>query len=95
MEKQLAKLLKEVNENYENYDRRYIIVLDILIISKKLGYPCGFRHDASEPDWPVVVVDLPMIGQVSWHMPPSNIEYDNSSVDDCKARCSQYANAFR
>ena len=87
---ELAKLLKSINENYENYDVRYILVLQTLIEAKKLNYKAGFRYDSSEPDWPVVVIELPELGQVSWHMPPSKIEYDNSSPKDCQERCEKF-----
>lgn len=90
MKKKLAKLLKKINLNYQDFDTRYSLVLKALLIAKKLGYDAGFRHDKSEPDWPVVTIDLPEIGQVSWHMPPCNLEYDNSTPDDCKRRCEEF-----
>ena len=43
----LANILKLINENYENYDVRYNLVLQALIEAKKLNYNAGFRFDPS------------------------------------------------
>lgn len=86
-ERDLARILSQITENYTNYDIRYTLVLRALLQAKSLGYPCGFRHDAKEPDWPVVTIELPEIGQVSWHMPPSNVAWDGSGEAVCKERC--------
>jgi hypothetical protein len=90
MELELAILLKEINNNYTNYDIRYTLILEALLEAKKLNYECGFRLDVTEANWPVVVIVLPEIGQVSWHMPPSGIIYDNSTPEDCQKRCSLF-----
>jgi len=87
---ELAKILKQINENYTNYDTRYVLVLQALIKAKEMKYECGFRHDPSEPDWPVVVIVLPEFKQVSWHMPPSGIPYDDSSPEECQKRCDLF-----
>lgn len=74
---QLGSLLLSIEENYENYDVRYDLVLSALLKARELKYKCGFRLDKNEPEWPVIVIELPEIGEVSWHMPPSGIPYDN------------------
>lgn len=74
---ELANLLESIEENYTKYDIRYDIILKALLVARKLEYQCGFRFDSDEPDWPVIVILLPQ-GEVSWHMPPSGIVYDNS-----------------
>lgn len=89
---QLSLLLREIVTHYTNYDIRYILVLKVLVLSKELGYPCGFRHDVSEPEWPIITIELPELGQVSWHMPPSGIAWDKSNETDCKERCLTFAN---
>lgn len=33
-----------------------------------------FVQDSNEPDWPVVLIDLPT-GQVSWHIAPDDVKY--------------------
>lgn len=86
----LARILAKTVANYTNYDTRYDLVLRALSLARKLGYTCGFRHDPSEPDWPVVVIVLPLHGEVSWHMPPSKIEWDKSTPEDVKQRCMAY-----
>jgi hypothetical protein len=37
------------------------------------GFPAGVRQDPEEPDWPVLFIDLPLVGQVSWHMNKSDL----------------------
>ncbi len=36
------------------------------------GYQVGLCHDKDEPDWPVLMIDLPS-GQVGWHLPAKEI----------------------
>jgi len=88
--RKLAKLLKYITDNYSDYDKRYIYILKALVKAKELGYTCGFRCDEKEIQWPVIVIDLEGFGQVSWHMPPSGIEYDNSTQQDCRDRCLKF-----
>lgn len=33
------------------------------------GWVVGLRTDPAEPDWPILYVDIPGQGQVSWHLP--------------------------
>ena len=90
-QKTLAFLLSEIVTHYTDYDVRCVLVLKALLAAKELGYRSGFRHDMSNPEWPVITIELPSIGQVSWHMPPSNIEWDKSNEADCKERCLKFA----
>lgn len=82
LSKKLADTLTSIEENYTNYELRYDLVLTALLIARQLDYKCGFRFDPDEPDWPVIAIVLPNLGenneesQISWHMPPSNIKYD-------------------
>lgn len=36
------------------------------------GFRAGLRTDPNEPDWPVLMIDLPT-GQVGWHLPKAEI----------------------
>ncbi len=36
------------------------------------GYPVGLCYDEQEPDWPVMMIDLPT-GQVGWHLPKKEL----------------------
>lgn len=86
-----------------NYDLRYELVLDALKLAHHLTtakdkdsfekYPSGFRHDPDDPDWPVIVISLPNVGQVSWHMPPSKIPYDGHDNQEKQKRIALYASA--
>ncbi len=74
--KELCKILEAIELNYTNYDVRFNLVLEALLEARKLNFECGFRVDTNEPNWPVIVIYLPDIGEISWHMPPSNIKFD-------------------
>lgn len=40
-------------------------------LAERLGYRVGITVDPDEPEWPVLLIDLPT-GQVSWHLSPSD-----------------------
>ena len=59
-----------------------------------LGWPMGVRRDPDEPDWPVLMIDLPS-GQVSWHIKADELigmwpaypgEWDGHSLDEKRRR---------
>lgn len=58
-------------------ERAYLVALLCAIYPATLVYGA----DPSEPDWPVVFVDLPT-GQASWHISPGDI----SVFDDVRSR---------
>lgn len=92
LEQKLSETLKEIFENYTNYDYREKLVLKALSLAKDLNYKSGFRHDSKDPEWPVVVIFLPNeIGEISFHMPPSGILYDNSTQKTQEERTKIYA----
>ncbi len=37
-------------------------------------FPGSLEVDPKEPDWPVVIIELPT-GQVSWHVPKAQLEW--------------------
>lgn len=37
-------------------------------IAAKAGFNAGINVDHEEPEWPVLFIDLPLAGQVSWHL---------------------------
>lgn len=59
----------------ERYAIRNRLVWGALAIATRGGYDCGVALDPDEPDWPVVYIELPT-GQVSWHLPCWNGEWD-------------------
>lgn len=64
----------------------------------KLGYRAGLKEDPNEPDWPVLMIDLPT-GQVGWHLPRKEIvgqwpyyegEWDGHSLEEKRRRLEEF-----
>lgn len=60
----------------ERYADRNRMVLQALAIAARGGYDAGVAIDPAQPDWPVVYIVLPDVGQVSWHIPAWAGEWD-------------------
>ena len=67
-------------------------------LALKLGYRAGLKEDPNEPDWPVLMIDLP-IGQVGWHLPKKEIlgewpeyhaEWDGHSLEEKRRRVKEF-----
>ncbi len=63
-------------------------------MAQSLGYNVGLKTDPKEPDWPVLMIDLPT-GQVGWHLPKDEVvgdwpeydgEWDGHSLDEKRKR---------
>jgi hypothetical protein len=39
-----------------------------------LGWVVGVGEDPDAPDWPVLYIEIPGRGQVSWHLPSSQLD---------------------
>ena len=50
------------------YTERNQAVAVLVALAQRLGYPTWFAC-ADDPDWPIVFIELPNVGQVSWHIP--------------------------
>jgi len=66
------------------------------------GWRAGFGVDESEPDWPVLYIDLGSYGQVSWHMPQAErmaelpvFEGQWDGTDDKLRIVTEFARALR
>ena len=81
--------LKLALENDTNYDQRYKEVIEVMYYAMSCGYQVGIRIDPSEPEWPVVYIELPT-GQVSWHMPQHNKEWDGHSTEEKVDRVKRF-----
>lgn len=79
---QLSMLLAAIEANDTKYGPRYGLVLTAVAIAQLLGYPTGFRIDPAEPDWPVAMIELPKVGQVSWHLPAHVRKWDGHSTEE-------------
>ena len=56
-----------------------------------MGYQPGVRFDPSSPVWPVWCIDLPLVGEVSWHSPDykkpkKSILVCTNSVNSCSEK---------
>jgi hypothetical protein len=49
-------------------------------------FPSCFVRDESEPDWKVLIINLPKVGQISYHISPDDMDLFNHVKDDptCK-----------
>ena len=84
-----------LNDAY--FDRNQA-VLALAKLAMKLGYKVGIKHDPNEPDWPVIMIDLPT-GQVGWHLPRDEIvgkwpeydgEWDGHSLEEKRDRIRKF-----
>jgi len=82
--------LIERAEEAERYDVRNRAVLAAVGLASELGYPCGVRIDATQPEWPVMFIQLPN-GQVSWHLPQHPQAWDGHDTAEKYRRCREYA----
>lgn len=73
-----------------DYDRRNACTFQALSCAFALGYPCGVGFDEKEPEWPVVYIDLPEAGQVSWHTPGYKGTYDGHTTEEKYDRIYKY-----
>jgi hypothetical protein len=54
------------------YIDRNLAVQLLAKLAEEKGYAVGLRKDPEEPEWPVLMIDLPT-GQVSWHLPAAEV----------------------
>lgn len=74
----------------ERYATRNRLILQALGMAAAAGMPSGLLADPSEPDWPLVVMELPT-GQVSWHLRAHAAGWDGHTYADKSARIQRYA----
>ena len=85
----LGSLLQKIAEHDTDYDVRYRLVFDAVPVALACGFAAGVRIDPSEPDWPVVYIELPT-GQVSWHMPAHPVAWDGHDTDEKYRRITEW-----
>jgi hypothetical protein len=63
-----------------------------------IGLKVGLINDPDEPDWPVMMIDLPT-GQVGWHLPKEDIignwpqyngNWDGHSLEEKRERLHRF-----
>lgn len=60
----------------EAYFDRNQAVLALARFALDSGHTVGLGIDPGEPEWPVLYIDLPGAGQVSWHLPAAEVDID-------------------
>ena len=82
----------------EAYHDRNLAVMALARLAMAFGFPAGLHVDPDEPDWPVLMVDLPS-GQVSWHLPKTEIigpwpmydgDWDGHTLEEKQARVARF-----
>lgn len=67
-------------------------------LAGRQGYKVGLQIDPDEPDWPVLMIDLPT-GQVGYHLPKDEIvgewpeydkEWDGHSLAEKRERVGRF-----
>jgi len=80
------------------YFDRNQAVMAFARLAMRLGYKVGLKTDPSEPQWPVLMIDLPT-GQVGWHLPKDEIvgkwpeydgEWDGHSLEQKRERIRRF-----
>lgn len=92
-EKILHILLSTIREDDEakRYAERNKSIYHLLACAAVLGYPCGIRFDESAgPEWPVIYVTLPEVGQISFHVPCYPTEWDFHTTEEKYERIERY-----
>ncbi|WP_326559619.1 hypothetical protein [Micromonospora sp. NBC_01796] len=71
----------ETSEVIARYTRRNRLVWSALVLAHEAGVPAGVGVDPADPVHPVVVyIELPGIGQLCWHLPAHQVEWDGHST---------------
>ncbi len=60
------------NSKHAAYLDRNLAVMALAKLAKQQGYTVGIKQDPQEPEWPVIMIDLPS-GQVGWHIPVAEL----------------------
>lgn len=76
----------DAKKNYDARNRQVYLALASAVLA---GYRAGIRLDPSEPNWPVVYIDLPT-GQVSWHVPGYDKTWDGHTTEVKYQRVREY-----
>lgn len=84
----------EMPEQMAAYARRNATIVAAVSTAMQLGWPAGFKANLDDPEWPVAYIDLPDVGQVSWHIPAYPGQWDRHTVDEKYARVRDWLAAF-
>lgn len=80
------------------YFDRNQAVMALAKLAIQQGYKAGILTDPNEPDWPVLMIDLPT-GQVGWHLPKHEItgnwlnydrDWDGHNLEQKRERMTKF-----
>lgn len=91
--RRLALALRGLVENDYSYEWRYHATFAVLDEAVFLGLEAGIRLDPEQPEWPVVFIELPGAGQVSWHIPQHEKPWDGHTTEDKYTRIQTFCGA--
>ncbi len=95
LENNLQNQSSTLNDAY--FDRNQA-VMAMARMALQLGYRVGLKQDPEEPDWPVLMIDLPT-GQVGYHLPGKEVvgnwpeykdEWDGHSLAEKRERIKKF-----
>jgi hypothetical protein len=87
----LKTTLQLIHAHDEDYDTRYGLVLEALSLAHRCGYDAGIGLDGDGTgEWPVVYIELPDVGQVSWHLPAHKRPWDGHSTHEKYQRVARF-----
>ena len=88
------------NSKEEAYRDRNLAVMALASLAQKQGYPVGIQQDLEQPDWPVIMIQLPT-GQVGWHIPAKELtgqwsefadQWDGHNIQEKHLRLKAFIN---
>lgn len=87
----LAVILSSARQADEvkDYELRNKAVLTAMALCQTMNIPAGIRMDPSEPEWPVVYIELPT-GQISYHIPQFPTPWDNHTTEEKNERLESF-----
>jgi hypothetical protein len=72
-----------------DYNARNRCVMASLTLANSCGFKTGIQRDKSEDGWLIVFIELPT-GQVSWHIPEFEGEWDGHTTGQKYDRVHSY-----
>jgi hypothetical protein len=75
------------------YARRNALIWSVLALAHEAGVPAGVGHDPADPRPIVVYIELPGAGQISWHLPAHQVEWDGHTTATKYERVDAFVSA--
>ena len=89
----LAELLFAIVSTEITYNKRMQLIFLAMSKAMDLGYKVGIRYDDDAgTEWPVCCIDLPEVGEVSWHVEGYDKEYTGYDNEEKEERVKQFYN---